>query len=49
MKALTYIERGKYDIIPLIPHRYRLENIEKACILSNLPRFIGLNICIIMA
>jgi alcohol dehydrogenase len=30
MKALTYIEQGKIDTTPLITHRYKLEDIEKA-------------------
>ena len=30
MKALTYIEKGKLDTTPLIPHRYRLADIEEA-------------------
>lgn len=29
MKALTYIEHGKFDATPLITHRFRLEDIEE--------------------
>ena len=30
MKALTYIEAGKIDTIPLITHCYKLVDIEEA-------------------
>lgn len=30
VKALAYIERGKFDTTPLITHRFKLEDVEDA-------------------